>query len=334
MPTKPRPQADGAGTIAAFQELLAFADRLKFRPHRIGHLLDSKGRHELELSSAFPFAVSLFQYREGAITRRLTWHERLELLIPLDGPLLERMGDLVVELKPGDILVVDHLKPHQAVDVPGLATRAIVITFMPECVFSPGAPPADHAFLLPFFRKLEGQPQVLKAQSPRATRAYEALANLLECYFDGPGSSRDAGCKAWLLLLLHALIQEFRDSSLKRVELLRRQEQATRLKPVFDHVRNHYADPIPLRDAAALCGMSKAVFGREFKEASGMSLGRYLNHIRMAHAVELLEESRAPIAEIASRLGFSDQSHFDRRFRQTFGRTPSQHRAALKTSGR
>ena len=35
-----------------------------------------------------------------AITQRLTRHQRLELLVPLDGPLSERMGDHVVELQP------------------------------------------------------------------------------------------------------------------------------------------------------------------------------------------------------------------------------------------
>lgn len=316
-------------TSAAFRRLLTVAERRKFRPHRITHLLDSEGRHELKLPAAFPFAVSLFHYREGAVTRRLTWHERLELLVPLDGPLRERMGDLLVDLQPGDILVVDHLKPHQAVDIPGLDTRAVVITFRPECVFTPGAPPADYAFLLPFFRKVEGRPQVLRAQSPRASQAHDAIGRILEWHFEGPGFNREAGCKAWLLVLLHVLIQEFRNSALERVEILRRQEQVARLKPLFDHVREHYADPIPLRHAAALCGMSKAVLGREFKKASGMTLGRYLNQIRMRHAVELLEGTRESIAEIASRLGFSDQSHFDRRFRQTFGRSPSQHRAGL-----
>jgi AraC-like DNA-binding protein len=313
----------------AFRRLLTIASRLKFRRHSIAHLLDSKGRHELKLPRAFPFAVSLFHFREGTTTRRLTWHERLELLLPLDGPLRERMGDLVVDLQPGDVLVVDHLKPHQIVDRPGLNTRAVVLTFMPECVFAPGSPPADYAFLLPFFRKVEGQPQILRTHSPRSAEAHGTIAPLLECYFEGPGFHRESGCKAWLLVLLHVLIREFRDSALERVELLRRQEQVARLKPLFDHVRQHYADPIPLSDAAALCGMSKAVFGREFKEASGMTLGNYLNHIRMTHALNLLEESSAPIAEIASKLGFSDQSHFDRRFRQTFGRTPSQHRASF-----
>ena len=83
-----------------------------------------------------------------------------------------------------------------------------------------------------------------------------------------------------------------------------------------------------------MCGMSKARFGRVFKQASGMTLGPYLNQVRMTHAVELLDEARDSISEIAFRLGFSDQSHFDRRFRETFGRTPSQHRAsAAKAPG-
>ncbi len=316
-------------TSQTFRELLTVADRLKFRSHRISHLLDSRGRHVLKLPAAFPFAVSLFYFRAGAVTRRLTWHERLELLVPLDGPLRERMGDMVVDLHPGDVLVVDHLKPHQVMDIPGLDTRAVVISFLQECVFTPGSPPADYAFLLPFFRKVEGRPQVLRAHSPGAGPAHHAIAKLLECYFAGLGLDREAGCKAWLLVLLHVLIREFRDSALDRAELLRRQAQLARLKPLFDHVREHYAGPLPLGDAAARCGMSKAVFGREFTEASGMTLGSYLNHIRMPRAVELLEEASASIAAIASQLGFSDQSHFDRRFRQTFGRTPSQHRAAF-----
>ena len=60
-----------------------------------------------------------------------------------------------------------------------------------------------------------------------------------------------------------------------------------------------------------------------------MTLGSYLNQVRMTHAVELLEGTGDTIAAIAFRLGFSDQSHFDRRFRRTFGRTPSEHRAGL-----
>ena len=77
---------------AEWQNLLAIAGRLEFQPHRITHLLEEKGRHELELPEGFPFAVNLFHYRAGAITQRFTWHRRLELFVPLDGPLSERLG--------------------------------------------------------------------------------------------------------------------------------------------------------------------------------------------------------------------------------------------------
>jgi len=311
----------------AFQKLLAVAQRFKFQPHRIAHLLDAKGRHELELPTGFPFAVSLFHFRAGEITQRLTWHQRLELLVPLDGPLSERMGDRVVELQAGDVLVVEHLKPHQVVDKPGLDTRAVVISFLPECVFTPVSPPADYAFLIPFHRRAEGSPHILRAKSRLAGDVHEALARLVACFFDSRDFHPEAGCKAWLLVLLHGLIQEFQGSALERGDLLRRQEQAARLQPLFEHVRTHYASRVSVEVAARMCGLSRTQFSRVFKQVSGLTLCAYLNQVRMTHAVELLEESRDSIAEIALRLGFSDQSHFDRRFRRTFGRTPSEHRA-------
>ena len=316
----------GRAGSGSFQRLLEVASGLEFRPHRIGHLLDARGRHTLELPAGFPFAISLFHFREGAVTRRPTWHERLELLIPLDGPMTERMGDLEAALEPGDVLVVDHLKPHQVADSPGLDSRVVVLSFLPECLFSAGSPPTDAAFLIPFHRSIEGRPHVLRARSSLAAEAHDALARLLRFHFDLSVPHREAGCKAWLLVLLSSMIQEFRGSMLERAELLRRQALAVRLKPVLDRVRDQYAVRFPLGAAARLAGMSPAVFSRAFKRASGMTFSQYVNRVRMTHAVALLEETGESVAAIACRLGFCDQSHFDRRFRQTFGRTPTQHR--------
>jgi AraC-like DNA-binding protein len=48
--------------------------------------------------------------------------------------------------------------------------------------------------------------------------------------------------------------------------------------------------------------------------------------VRRTHAAQFLQGTARSIAEIASAVGFSDQSYFDRRFRRHFGRTPSQFR--------
>ncbi len=295
-------------------------------------MLDPRGQHHLKLPGDFPFTISFFLFRAGQVTRDPTWHDRLELLVPLDGPMQEQMGELRVDLEAGDILIVDHLKPHQVVDCPELNTRALVVTFMSECVFAPGSPPADYAFLLPFHRKVDNRPHVLRATTSLGAEAIDALTRLLKAWALNQTTHRQAACKAWLMVLLEVLIRAFEDSALAHAQLLRRQADAVRLKPVFDEVRKTVGARLPLYRAAALCGMSKSVFSRVFKEASGMTWVNYLNHVRMTQAISLLENTTESIAAIAASLGFSDQSHFDRRFRHTFGRTPSAHRARLRST--
>jgi AraC-like DNA-binding protein len=311
----------------AFRRLLAVAGRLKFQPHRIAHLLDAKGRHELTLPAEFPFAVSLFHFRERAFTQRLTWHERLEFLVPLDGPLRERMGDLVVDLQPGDLLVVDHLKLHQVVNVPGLDTRCVVITFMPEFVYSLGSPAHDYMFLLPFYAKLERQPHVLRASDPQAGPVYRELAELLPCYFDRPPLFQ-TGCKAMLLRVLHHLACRFQLSEVLRSEFVRQQERAEQLKKLLTRIETHYAEPLALADAARMVGMSPSRFTKVFKRATGMTLVAYLTHVRLSCAARMLRETTRLVAEIAAETGFADQSYLVRQFRKHFGQTPLAYRRA------
>ena len=59
------------------------------------------------------------------------------------------------------------------------------------------------------------------------------------------------------------------------------------------------------------------------------TFGRELASVRLARARDLLGERRfaaTPIGEVASRCGFSEASHFARRFRNSFGLSPSDYR--------
>ena len=69
-----------------------------------------------------------------------------------------------------------------------------------------------------------------------------------------------------------------------------------------------------------------AVFAR-----TGTTCRRWLIEERLKRAASALRApdwSSAPISEIAFRTGFSDLSHFSRRFRQKFGCTPSAYRSS------
>ena len=311
--------------------LLATCARMPFEPHDIAAQLDARGRYEVPLDEEFAFTIKLFHYTSQQHTRGSTWHERLELFVPLDGRTLFRMGDRDVDLRAADLLVVDNLKLHQVVDFSGFDTRAVVVSFRPEFVYSLGSPSHDYAFLMPFYARPERRARVLPlAEHPEAARALEQL---IACRFEEPdGALQRAGCKAFLLELLFQIARRFRVSNLEQWEFLRQQQRTLRLKPFFEHVREHYADKLTVADAASLAGMSQPQFMKTFKKVAGVTLVAYLNHVRLANGSRLIRETSLTIAEIASAVGFSDQSYFDKRFKRAFGRTPMEFRVGSQRS--
>ena len=323
--------SQGRQTRVAFAELKRVARRFAFEPHDIARQLDAQGRYEVDLDREFPFLIKLFHFSRRHHTRALTWHERLELFLPLDGEVRLQMGDQMIRLAPGDLLVVDNLKLHRVTDFPGFNTRVIVISFLPEFVYSLGSPSHDYAFLLPFYSKLENQPHVLRPRDAAAAPVHRAMAALLQTYFQ---TERDrfyrAGCKAFFLELLYHLARRFESSELLQWEFVRQQERSLRLKKLFDHISRNFAEKLSVAEAARLSGMSEPRFMKLFKQVAGMTLIAYLHHVRLSNAARLLKETTLSIAEIADRAGFSDQSYFDKRFKKSFGQAPTAFRAAAR----
>jgi len=62
------------------------------------------------------------------------------------------------------------------------------------------------------------------------------------------------------------------------------------------------------------------------KKLTGMTLHRYLTHVRLTNAAYLLENTSLSCNEIAETCGFVDSSHFSRCFKNHFGTSPSGHR--------
>jgi AraC-like DNA-binding protein len=314
--------------------LTALHPKLHFEAHDIGRQLDATGHYALPFHREFPLSVRLFHYRAGRFTQGVTWHEQLELFCPLAGPVDIQMGSQLVHLAPGDLLVMDNLKLHQVVDRPDLNARVVVVSFLPELVYSLGSLSHDFAFLLPFYAQLKNQPHILRANEPAAQAAADALAELLREFFEPPAAAyREAACKARLLTLLLVLLRRFQDASVLRWEFERRRQLAQRFSKLLEHVQRPGAKKLSLTEAARMCAMSSAQFTRSFKQVGGMSYLAYVTHVRLAEAARLLRLGDKTIAAIADLTGFSDQSHFDRHFKRAFGQTPREFQQRGRTRG-
>lgn len=311
--------------MSARKNLLAVVDRLRFESHDIGGQLDATGHYAIHFSREFPLAVRLFHYKAGQFTRGVTWHEQLELFCPIDGPVDVQMGSQLVQLKPGDLLVMDNLKLHHVIDRPGLNARVVVVSFLPELVYSLGSLSHDFAFLLPFYTQVEDQPYVLRAADAVAGESSRAMAALLREFFSEAGH-REAACKACLLNVLLILARRFESAAVLRWEFERRRQLARRFSKLLDRLQSPESEKPSLTEAAAMCAMSPAQFTRSFRRVAGMSYLAYITHLRLSEASRLLRASDKSIAEIADATGFADQSHLDRHFKRAFGMTPRKFR--------
>jgi len=111
-----------------------------------------------------------------------------------------------------------------------------------------------------------------------------------------------------------------------RSEFVQHRQQADRLARLFEYLRLNYAERITVEQATQLVHMSQAQFMKVFKKVSGMTFVAHVTRVRITQALRLLRETDLTIAEIAAQTGFSDQSYFDRRFRQAFGKSPREWR--------
>lgn len=99
---------------------------------------------------------------------------------------------------------------------------------------------------------------------------------------------------------------------------------------VTRHVEDNLAASLTLADLAAVAHVSPFHFARVFRASTGRSPHRYVLERRVALAEELLTRTTLPIAEVAARAGFADQSHLTRVLGRHLGRTPGAMRAASR----
>jgi AraC family transcriptional regulator len=98
------------------------------------------------------------------------------------------------------------------------------------------------------------------------------------------------------------------------------------LKQVRDLLNEQYAENLSLESIASSVNVHPTHFCRAFRQHYHCTPGDFVRRLRVERAQQYLAESDTPLAEIAFRVGYSDQSHFTTAFKRLTGLTPSQFR--------
>lgn len=91
-------------------------------------------------------------------------------------------------------------------------------------------------------------------------------------------------------------------------------------------LETHYHEPCPLSQLAGLAAMSPRSLQRRFQAATQLTLSRYLQHLRLEKARELLETTSLPVEQIIWQIGYDDRASFNKLFKAQLGLSPLAYR--------
>jgi AraC-like DNA-binding protein len=95
-------------------------------------------------------------------------------------------------------------------------------------------------------------------------------------------------------------------------------------------VKRYYARQLTLEAVAKALATSPRQLVRAYDQFGDRSFGEDLRRRRMEAAAELLVDRRLSIAEVARLVGYRQPPHFARRFRVSYGVSPSVYREELR----
>lgn len=96
-----------------------------------------------------------------------------------------------------------------------------------------------------------------------------------------------------------------------------------RMDKILEYIQQNYQENLKLEDLVAEFNFNYHYLSAYFNQQMKEGFSEYLNRIRIEKACQMLENEDIPIAEISSRVGYSEQSYFCRVFKKITGKTPS-----------
>ncbi|MFM2312902.1 MAG: hypothetical protein RLZZ04_2178 [Cyanobacteriota bacterium] len=122
-------------------------------------------------------------------------------------------------------------------------------------------------------------------------------------------------------LILH-LLEHYTTTRPNLRECIAGQLPQYKLQQVIDYINAYLDRDLSLQELSNLVQMSPHYFSQLFKQSTGITPHQYVICCRIERAKDLMRQGKLSIAEIATQVGFVDQSHLHRHFKRLVGVTP------------
>ncbi|MCD8078602.1 MAG: AraC family transcriptional regulator [Lachnospiraceae bacterium] len=192
----------------------------------------------------------------------------------------------------------------------------------PLCYYSLGIPTdREDCELSVFFRELDCSVIPLEEDFSFLLSGCQALRRQL----DASDNCADATFQAILYGMLMRIRQVALDHHITPVTRSR-----IMIQDVLTFIAEHYNEKLTLDELSHRFGISPVHLNRLFKKSCGLSPINYIIYFRITQAIILLQKTNMSIADITYTVGYQNQAHFTKLFREQIGCTPAEFRQKIQ----
>ncbi|RCW48548.1 AraC family transcriptional regulator [Paenibacillus prosopidis] len=111
-----------------------------------------------------------------------------------------------------------------------------------------------------------------------------------------------------------------------------RSKSIVKVNALLDYIHQNYQNKITGSDIELAFESNYDYLNRAFKKATGQSISRYINTVRINQAKELIETTPLSVGEIGYLTGLNDPFHFSKVFKKYVGMSPTQYFKLIRES--
>lgn len=281
----------------------------EIRPH--GTLLFPVCVHETRVEADAPFPLHYH------------WHPEVEFLYLMEGSAVFMAEREQIRLEAGDVLFVRPDILHGSMDREHTAPLFRALDFDPAFLSGIANDAIQQKYLSPMFFGSLPHYVFLGGKTEDGGKMYDILTQIHAVFLE----DRDGGelfIKSKIYELLYYLYRNMKKDTGKETVPDVRKSQF--IRKIVEYVREHYDNPISLKEIAGHLAVSEGYFCRSFKENFHMTFGNYLNDVRLGEAEKLVRETDLTMEEIARKTGFNNSNYFTVCFKRMYYDTPLHYR--------
>lgn len=253
------------------------------------------------------------------------YHPQYEIYYLLSGDRNYFIQDRVYNVQKGDLVLINSNVLHKTIDGYSESHERMLIEF-DMSFFKDFLVESTHSQLLNVFHK---DCTIFRLDEPQKKQ-------LETCFYKMIQESKESNIdnniplKVYLLELLVLINKSYIKTSTGEFDHLSKLHK--RVSEIVTYINLNYMNDIGLDLVAREFYISPEHLSRAFKKVTGFTFIEYLNNLRINEARKLLEQPMLSISDIATKVGYQNNTHFGRVFKSFTGSSPMAYRKRVSSN--